>query len=139
MVSQRHFTGKERDAESGLDNFGARYFGSNMGRFMSPDPGIPSPLHLLNPQRWNMYSYGLNNPLSYTDSTGMDAAAGISAKKLQSSGIKALCLSTPTGLLSTPDLDLQAAVALLDQGQSNHSLSRIRCSSILTGNRRPTL
>jgi RHS repeat-associated protein len=31
------FTGKERDSESGLDNFGARYFGSSMGRFMSPD------------------------------------------------------------------------------------------------------
>jgi RHS repeat-associated protein len=31
------FTGKERDAESGLDNFGARMYGSSMGRFMSPD------------------------------------------------------------------------------------------------------
>jgi RHS repeat-associated protein len=31
-------TGKERDSESGLDNFGARYFTSSMGRFMSPDP-----------------------------------------------------------------------------------------------------
>jgi len=33
------FTGKERDAESGLDNFGARYDSSSMGRFMSADPG----------------------------------------------------------------------------------------------------
>ena len=31
------FTGKERDSESGLDNFGARYNSSNLGRFMSPD------------------------------------------------------------------------------------------------------
>jgi len=31
------FTGKERDSESGLDNFGARYMGSSLGRFMSPD------------------------------------------------------------------------------------------------------
>jgi RHS repeat-associated protein len=31
------FTGKERDSETGLDYFGARYYGSNMGRFMSPD------------------------------------------------------------------------------------------------------
>ena len=30
------FTGKERDAESGLDYFGARYYASNMGRWMSP-------------------------------------------------------------------------------------------------------
>ena len=70
-----NFTGKERDTESGNDYFGARYYASSMGRMMSPDPGTPTPLHLLNPQRWNMYSYGLNNPFMYTDSTGMDAAA----------------------------------------------------------------
>jgi RHS repeat-associated protein len=33
------FTGKERDTESGLDYFGARYYGRNMGRFMSWDDG----------------------------------------------------------------------------------------------------
>ncbi len=33
------FTGKERDSESGLDNFGARYDSSQYGRFMTPDPG----------------------------------------------------------------------------------------------------
>jgi RHS repeat-associated protein len=32
------FTGKEREAESGLDYFGARHYASTMGRFMSPDP-----------------------------------------------------------------------------------------------------
>lgn len=68
-------TGKERDTESGLDYFGARYYGSSMGRLMSPDPQTPTPLHLLNPQRWNMYSYGLNNPLTFTDAGGRDAAA----------------------------------------------------------------
>jgi RHS repeat-associated protein len=31
------FTGKERDTESGLDMFGARYYGSSLGRFMTPD------------------------------------------------------------------------------------------------------
>jgi len=35
--SPLHFTGKERDSESGLDNLGARYNSSNMGRFMTPD------------------------------------------------------------------------------------------------------
>jgi len=30
------FTGKERDTESGLDNFIARYDSSNLGRFMTP-------------------------------------------------------------------------------------------------------
>src|SRR6266446_3228107 len=62
------FTGKERDSESGLDNFGARYNSSAMGRFMSPDsPGYSS---LANPQAWNLYAYTLNNPLKYNDPSG---------------------------------------------------------------------
>jgi|HubBroStandDraft_6_1064221.scaffolds.fasta_scaffold119022_3 RHS repeat-associated protein len=64
------FTGKERDSESGLDNFGARYNASTMGRFMTPDPllnsGRPG-----NPQSWNRYAYVLNNPLKFTDPTGL--------------------------------------------------------------------
>ena len=62
-------TGKERDAESGLDYFGARYYGSSMGRFMSPDPLGG---HLEDPQTLNKYSYVANNPLSRTDPTGLD-------------------------------------------------------------------
>ena len=63
------FTGKERDAESGLDNFTARYFGSTMGRFMSPDPrgGHPE-----DPQTLNRYAYVRNNPTTLTDPTGLD-------------------------------------------------------------------
>jgi RHS repeat-associated protein len=61
-------TGKERDAESGLDYFGARYYASNMGRMTSPDPLAG---HLANPQSLNRYAYVLNNPLSNTDPTGM--------------------------------------------------------------------
>ena len=64
-------TGKERDTESGLDNFGARYYGSNMGRFMSPDPNNMSALtHPGDPQAWNGYAYARNNPLIYTDPDG---------------------------------------------------------------------
>jgi RHS repeat-associated protein len=70
--TEHHFTGKERDAESGLDYFGARYYGSTMGRFMSPDPLQATPERLLDPQEWNMYAYARNNPLSITDPTGLD-------------------------------------------------------------------
>jgi RHS repeat-associated protein len=63
------FTGKERDAESGLDNFGARYNSSAMGRFMSPDPFGG---HQEDPQTLNEYSYVGNNPLNLTDPTGLD-------------------------------------------------------------------
>ena len=53
------FTGKERDSESGLDNFGARYYSSNMGRFMSPDwaskPEAVPYSSLSDPQTLNLY------------------------------------------------------------------------------------
>ncbi len=64
------FTGKERDSESGLDNFGKRYFGSAMGRFMTPDPLLNSG-QPWNPQSWNRYAYTENNPLRYTDPLGL--------------------------------------------------------------------
>jgi RHS repeat-associated protein len=67
-------SGKERDTESGLDYFGARYYGSTMGRFMSPDwsaKAEPVPYAKLgNPQSLNLYSYVWNNPLSRNDPTG---------------------------------------------------------------------
>jgi RHS repeat-associated protein len=66
---RQQFTGKERDTETGLDYFGARYYSSTQGRFTSVDPenagADPS-----NPQSWNGYSYALNNPLRYTDPDG---------------------------------------------------------------------
>jgi len=67
------FTGKERDAESGLDNFEARYYGSSLGRFTSPDPEqIDGFDHLSDPQSWNGYAYVHNNPLNATDPDGLD-------------------------------------------------------------------
>ncbi|MGB2593163.1 MAG: RHS repeat-associated core domain-containing protein, partial [Candidatus Acidiferrum sp.] len=64
-----HFTGKERDFESGLDNFGARFNSSSLGRFMSPDPTFESAFRV-DPQTWNRYAYALNDPLRYTDPDG---------------------------------------------------------------------
>ncbi len=68
------YTGKERDSESGLDYFGARYYSSNMGRWMSPDwadkPEAVPYSSLDNPQSLNLYGYVLNNPLSRVDADG---------------------------------------------------------------------
>jgi RHS repeat-associated protein len=66
------FTGKERDSESSLDYFGARYNGSSLGRFTSPDPGWFFATHPAQPQSWNLYSYVLNNPLTFIDPDGFD-------------------------------------------------------------------
>ena len=63
------FTGKERDPESNLDNFGARYFTSNLGRFTSPDPANAGRI-FGDPQSWNAYSYARNNLLKFQDPFG---------------------------------------------------------------------
>jgi len=67
-------SGKERDAETGLDDFGARYYGSAMGRFTSPDRPFADQ-NPADPQSWNLYTYGRNNPLRYFDPTGMEAVS----------------------------------------------------------------
>jgi RHS repeat-associated protein len=72
-ATSHKFTGKERDAESGLDNFGARYNASQMGRFMSPDPVNLTWKRLINPgNTLNKYAYAANNPLLYVDPNGKD-------------------------------------------------------------------
>ena len=80
------FTGKERDSESGLDNFGARYDSSQFGRFMTPDPVLSTPVHIINPQRWNKYAVALNNPISYVDPDGRDAIAVNFSKEIPLAG-----------------------------------------------------
>ena len=66
----RRFTGKERDAETGLDYFGARYYGSQSGRFTTVDPVLAWEASLQRPQLWNRHSYGVNNPLRFVDPDG---------------------------------------------------------------------
>jgi RHS repeat-associated protein len=75
FVNQK-FTGKERDQETGLDYFGARYMSSVQGRFTSPDPLWVKADRLVDPQRLNLYAYGRNNPLRFSDPTGMDVSLG---------------------------------------------------------------
>jgi RHS repeat-associated protein len=64
------FTGKERDSETQLDYFGARYFSSAQGRFTSVDP-LQSSANTAEPQTWNRFAYVSNNPLRYVDTNGM--------------------------------------------------------------------
>ncbi|WP_263415885.1 RHS repeat-associated core domain-containing protein [Terriglobus albidus] len=76
VASANHykFTGKERDTESGLDYFGARYYSSTMGRWLSPDwaekPEAVPYSSLDNPQSLNLYGYVGNNPLGKADADG---------------------------------------------------------------------
>jgi RHS repeat-associated protein len=72
------FAGKEKDKETGLYYFGARYMKAEIGRFISPDPVGPVDAGtsktnyqmLTNPQKLNRYAYSLNNPYRYLDPNG---------------------------------------------------------------------
>ena len=67
---RQKFTQKERDIESGLDYFLARYYSSAQGRFTSVDPVALTVERLTDPQRINLYAYTRNNPLAFIDPTG---------------------------------------------------------------------
>jgi RHS repeat-associated protein len=68
------FTQKERDAETGLHYFEARFFASIIGRFIRVDPLAASlkPEWLLNPQKLNLYAYCANQPTICFDPSGLD-------------------------------------------------------------------
>jgi RHS repeat-associated protein len=79
---------KERDIETDLDYFLARYYSAAQGRFTSNDPyniileveasadisaqkaRVKLIAYLSQPQQWNRYAYTINNPLKYIDPTG---------------------------------------------------------------------
>ena len=96
---RQKFTSKERDNETGLDYFLARYYSSTQGRFTSPDEfsGGPDELYdfvddaadnptfyaeLENPQSLNKYQYVYNNPLVFIDPDGHWVPSG--ARRAQS-------------------------------------------------------
>jgi RHS repeat-associated protein len=64
------FTGQySYDVEFGLKYYGARFYDSTAGHFVSADTKIPSGG---NGQEWDRFAYAFNNPLKYSDPTGHD-------------------------------------------------------------------
>ncbi|MEV7099476.1 SpvB/TcaC N-terminal domain-containing protein [Amycolatopsis sp. NPDC051045] len=58
------YLGKEKDEETGLYSFGARYYACWLGRWLSPDlAGLADGV--------NRYAYVHNNPLRHTDPSGL--------------------------------------------------------------------
>ena len=73
------FTGKEMDEETGLYYYGARYLDPKYSRWISTDPALSEYMAgssvgaggIYNTVNFNVYHYGNNNPIKYTDPTGM--------------------------------------------------------------------
>jgi RHS repeat-associated protein len=97
---RQRFTSKERDIESGMDYFLARYYSASQGRFTSPDEFTGGPDELFDfaddasdnptfyadifePQSLNKYQYCYNNPFRYVDPDGHDGGATVAAEVLR--------------------------------------------------------
>ena len=74
-------TGYERDIETDLDFAQARYYNKNFGRFTSTDPLYLDLNRLIDPQQLNLYSYSINNPIKFTDSTGLSIELSCDSKE----------------------------------------------------------
>ena len=120
------FAGKERDATTGylswgaVDNFGARYYAAGTGRFISVDPLLDASQAMIEPQRWNRYTYALNNPLRKVDPDGrdtLDLAIGFAQ------GIAGNVIGTVKGIVTTPyalATDFQGTVSEATAAVSDH-------------------
>jgi RHS repeat-associated protein len=117
------FTGKERDAETGLDDFGARYYDSNLGRFMTPDwdakPTSVPYAKFGDPQTLNLYAYVENGPLNNVDADGHDSGGPDPIDPAHQPGplcLTGVCiqlsgLSDATGKTSADEINYDAKVA----------------------------
>ncbi|HLG14959.1 MAG TPA: RHS repeat-associated core domain-containing protein, partial [Blastocatellia bacterium] len=124
--TKQKFTQKERDSESGLDYFLARYYSSAQGRFTSPDEFTGGPHEIFefaedassnptfyadvtNPQSLNKYQYCYNNPLQYTDPDGHKV---IIPKKRLPGGSKGAALIATAQEMSATGNPIAAAAAV---------------------------
>jgi RHS repeat-associated protein len=120
-----HFTGKERDEESGLDYFGARYLSAAQGRFTSPDPAFEFGRSIHDPQMWNRYAYVRNNPFKFVDPDGRSPKLITGAIRLGVAAYKGYDLySTVSGVVdsSRTIFSLNATVGTADRLKATGSL-----------------
>ncbi len=112
------FTGYDRDSESGLDYALARYYDSSTGTFCSADPLDGSPG---DPQSWNRYPYGRNDPIDVTDPSGKSWWSTL----LIDAGVAALAYFAPEiapALFSTTTATTTTATAGSIWGETNSTI-----------------
>jgi len=67
VPGDKRFLGLTRDESTGLSLFGARYYDSVTGTFLSVDPVLDPEI----PAQFNAYVYGWNNPVTHADPSGL--------------------------------------------------------------------
>jgi RHS repeat-associated protein len=131
-LNNRHFTGHERDKESGLDYMLARYYSSSLGRFMAVDPQIQS-ANQGEPQTWNRFSYAQSNPINFVDPDGQTPIKAVA---------KAVKLLRREMVVITKGLSRADAIRLAKEGEDILAENRRVAKEIATavGNgKRPIL
>ncbi len=113
-VADYKFTGKERDLESGLQYFEARYYSGVLGRFNRVDPLAEriKKEFLTYPQKLNLYAYGNNNPIIFIDPDGKFAFLDNTIKTFQRMGAE-FSKGTPQGILNAGRLALGYPFSIL--------------------------
>lgn len=101
--ARQKFTGYERDNESGIDFAQNRYYSGKHGRFTSVDPTLAS-IRLLDPQSFNRFAYIENDPLNYTDPSGLCIVNGVENKK-PCANFSGQVYKNPDGSFSNSDAD----------------------------------
>jgi len=107
---KRKFSDKERDEETELDYFGARYYANAKYRWLSVDPVLPTERAIARSQTWNLYSFCENNPATLNDPDGRvvrctSLAAFVALKNTIADPILAskITWDTVTGIVSVED------------------------------------
>jgi len=140
LDDRKSFIGKDLDSDTGLSQLEARYYKSNVGRFISQDPMFwESKQHLEDPQSLNSYGYAGNNPITFKDPTGRDyfelsfsgtwfGASGGIGLRMNSNGVDwftsgGASLSTPFGgyfgaAYSTGDISHQPEISVSRTGKA---------------------
>jgi RHS repeat-associated protein len=74
----KQYIGQYADLETSLSYLNARYYDNSKGEFLSEDPvfwGDPKRQVLTDPQSLNSFSYANDNPITYSDPNGKQAAS----------------------------------------------------------------
>ena len=103
----------------------ARYYSAGLGRFLSVDPSLKIGKNLDNPQRWNRYTYSLNNPVKYFDPDGQDIEL---STKGRSGAVKSMLVETatrPSGRAALQRLDSNRSVTVTFEDSRINSKQQI--------------
>jgi RHS repeat-associated protein len=134
------FTGKERDTETGLDYFGARYYSNGLGRWVSADwspKSIPVPYaDFHNPQSLNLYGFVGGNPASKADPDGHDGAAATATWDLFAGGTDVSAGMWATGSVTLPGMlgGGLAYIALDTAASNNYTLADAGIRDVIATN-----